>query len=492
MGENSYILEIAPMLPTTFYNSDQNCYSFLSQFEVNVREIFEFEGVVIQEVISKQTEPTGAILVGILLNGESQEKLNEDLNELESLLKTLGVVVLDRIIQKRHRLTAATLLGSGKVDEIRELAETQGADIVAFDRALSPPQVRNLEEMTCKNVIDRTGIILEIFSKHARTNQARTQVEIARLEYLLPRLAGAWTHFQRQTGGGVRSRGMGEKQIEVDRRRARERISRLQKQLEQIRKEKQTQRKSRAQELKVAIVGYTNSGKTTLMKGLTRSTVAGKNELFATLDTNIKTIDPRTRPKILLSDTVGFIRNLPHSLVESFKSTLDEVQEADLLLHVVDVSFDSYEDHIRITRQVLEEIGAGDVPQIMVFNKSDLLEDQILPRVLKAAYPGSITLSANAVDDVNMLRDHIYAYFIKNLVTYSVAIDVSAQSELSKVYNNCLIIKTDYDETGKMLFHLQSTRSTMAKLRKFIVELEDEDFSDPDEEDKLENDNVDD
>lgn len=428
----------------------------------------------IQEVISNQTEPSGAILVGILLNGESLEKLNEDLNELDSLLKTLGIIVHDRIIQKRHRLTAKTLLGTGKVDEIKDMAEARGAELVVFDRPLSPPQVRNLEEMTCKIVMDRTGVILEIFSKHARTNQAKTQVEIARLEYLLPRLTGAWTHFQRQAGGGVRSRGMGEKQIEVDRRRARERISRLQKQLEQIRKEKQTQRKSRSQELKVAIVGYTNSGKTTMMKGLTRSNVAGKNELFATLDTNIKTIDPRTRPKILLSDTVGFIRNLPHSLVESFKSTLDEVQEADLLLHVVDVSFHSYEDHIRITRQVLEDIGAGDVPQIMIFNKSDLLDEPILPRVLKAAYPGSMTLSANSMEDVNGLRDHIYAFFIKNLVNYSVAIDIGAQAELSKVYNNCLVINSDYDESGKMLFNVQSTRSTMAKLRKFIVEVEDD------------------
>ena len=312
------------------------------------------------------------------------------------------------------------------------------------------------------------------FSRHARTNQAKTQVEIARLEYLLPRLTGAWTHFQRQAGGGVRSRGMGEKQIEVDRRRARERIVRLQKQLEQIRKEKETQRKSRSQELKVAIVGYTNSGKTTLMKSLTRATVSGKNELFATLDTNIKTIDPRTRPKILLSDTVGFIRNLPHSLVESFKSTLDEVREADLLLHVVDVSYHSYEDHIRITRQVLEEIGAGEVPQLMVFNKLDLLEDEILPRVLKAAYHDSVTLSANSIQDVNLLRDHIYGFFRKNLISYSVAIDISNQTSLSRVYNNCLILKTDYDESGKMLFSVQSTRSTMAKLRKYIVEIDDE------------------
>lgn len=395
------------------------------------------------------------------------------MDELESLLSTLNIKVLDRIIQRRHKLISKTLLGTGKVDEIRDLAENSGADWVVFDRSLSPPQVRNLEAMTCKSVMDRTGIILEIFFRHARSNQAKTQVEIARLEYLLPRLTGAWTHFQRQAGGGVRSRGMGEKQIEVDRRRARERISRLHKQLEAIQREKKVQSKARSQELKVALVGYTNSGKTTLMKKLTKSKVAGKNELFATLDTNIKAIDPRTRPKILLSDTVGFIRNLPHALIESFKSTLDVVSDADLLLHVVDVSYHSYEDHIKITQGVLRDIGAGEIPQIMVFNKIDCLDDKILPRVLRAAYPDSMTVSAYIEDDVNNLRDHVYSFFRRNLVSYSVSVDIKDQAGVSKVYNNCLVIKTDYEESGNMLFSVQSTRSTMAKLRKYIVEIED-------------------
>ncbi len=428
----------------------------------------------IYELADQPFENYKAILVGVNLTNESPHRLKEDLEELESLLETLGIKVVGQVVQKRHRLTAKTLLGTGKVSEIKELAEDSEANLIVFDRPLSPPQVRNLEEMICLNVMDRTGIILEIFSRHARTNQAKTQVEIAKLEYLLPRLTGAWTHFQRQTGGGVRSRGMGEKQIEVDRRRARERIARLQKQLETIRKEKETQRKSRSNELKVAIVGYTNSGKTTLMNGLTKSVISGKDELFATLDTNIKTIDPSTRPKILLSDTVGFIRNLPHSLVESFKSTLDEVCEADLLLHIVDVSFHSYEDHIEITHQVLREIGAGEIPQIMVFNKADLLDDPILPRVLKAAYPGSIILSAQDHDGILKLRDHVYSFFRKNLIAYSLAIDISNQATLSKIYNNCLIIATDYDEQGTMNFSVQSTRATMAKLRKYVISIEEE------------------
>lgn len=424
-----------------------------------------------------------AVVVGVLLAGESAEKVDEELAELESLLKTLGVQVSGRIMQKRQKLTPNCYIGSGKVQEIKELAAQSGSRLVVFDRALSAPQVRNLEEMTDRTVVDRTGVILEIFSRHARTNQAKTQVEIAQLEYLLPRLSGAWTHFQRQRGGGALQRGMGEKQIEIDRRRARERIARLQKQLEQIRKEKATQRKSRSNELKVAIVGYTNSGKTTLMKGLTRSQIAPKDELFATLDTNVKTIDPRTRPKILLSDTVGFIRNLPHSLVESFRTTLEEVNEADLLLHVVDVSYPSYEEHIKVTQKVLNDIGSGEIPQILVFNKVDQLRDMILPRVLRAAYPGCIVVSAESEKDISLVRDHVYKFFRKNLVTYRAEVPVDNQAAQSLVYKNCLVISKDFDEEkGCLLFHLQSTRSTMAKLRTWITSVEDETFRTENEE----------
>ncbi len=418
-----------------------------------------------------------AVIVGVLLPGETPERLEEQLLELQSLLDTLGVQVTGRIVQKRQKLTPNCYIGSGKVQDIKDQAIATGAKLVVFDHALSAPQVRNLEEMTQCVVLDRTGIILEIFSRHARTNQAKAQVEIAKLEYLLPRLSGAWSHFQRQRGGGSLQRGMGEKQIEVDRRRARERIARLQKQLEQFRKEKATQRKARSNELKVAIVGYTNSGKTTLMKGLTRSQVAPKDELFATLDTNVKTIDPRTRPKILLSDTVGFIRNLPHGLVASFRTTLDEVNEADLLLHVVDVSYKHYEDHIHVTRSVLEEMGAGDIPQILVFNKVDRLNDPILPRILRAAYPGCVVASAVSEKDVSNVRDHIYSFFRKNLLTFRLSVPADNHSGQSQVYRNCLIIEKDYDEEGdNVLFLAQATRATVAKLRNFITSVEDESF----------------
>lgn len=418
-----------------------------------------------------QASQSSAIIVGVLLSGDDQNRLTEELDELTDLLQTLQIPVRGRIIQRRQKLTAKCLLGSGKVEEIKALADQEGASLIVFDRMLSAPQIRNLEDMTHKQVLDRTGIILEIFSRHARTTQAKKQVELARLQYLMPRMTGAWSHLDRQKGGGgLNARGMGETQIEVDRRRARERMARLRTQLDQIQKERATQRKSRSNELKVAIVGYTNSGKTTIMNALTKATIEGRDELFATLDTNIKVIDPKTRPKILLSDTVGFIRNLPHSLVESFKSTLDEVKEADLLLHVVDVSHPCYDDHIRTTEQVLEEIGAGDVPVMMVFNKADQLDDPVLLRVLKGAYRSGMVCSAYDMKDVLALREKLYDFFKNNLVKMTIAVPSSDQNLLSFIYNTSLILQTEYVEDDKILFRLQTSPSAAGRLKPFTVD----------------------
>lgn len=409
-----------------------------------------------------------AILVGVLLSGENPDKLTEDLDELEALLKTLQVSVKGRIIQRRQKLTAKCLLGTGKVEEIKQMADAYQATMVVFDRPLSAPQVTNLEDMTKKKIYDRTGIIIEIFAKHARTNQAKAQVELARLQYMMPRMVGAWTHFQRQSGGGV-NRGMGEKQIEIDRRRARDKMARLRIQLDQIQREKATQRKARSNELKVALVGYTNSGKTTLMKALTKAQVEARDELFATLDTKVKTIDPKTRPRILLSDTVGFIRNLPHSLVESFKSTLEEVREADLLLHVVDISHPAYEEHMVTTQKVLAEIGAADVPQIVVFNKVDQLDDKLLAKVMRRVHRGSVVLSAQNMTDVLDLRDHVYNHFKEYLVEMTVAISVHDRVTQSLIYNTSLILAQEYAESGEIIFHIQAARSIVERLKPFLV-----------------------
>jgi GTP-binding protein HflX len=411
--------------------------------------------------------------VGVLLTGEDGALLKDDMNELESLLDTLKVAVGGRVVQKRHKLTPKCMIGEGKVEEIRTLADSVGANMIVFDRPLSGPQVRNLEEMTKREVLDRTGVILEIFARHARTNLAKTQVEIARLEYMLPRMTGAWTHLERQRGGGTQMRGMGEKQIEIDRRRARERIARLQRQLEQMAKDRAQQRKARRNELKVALVGYTNSGKTSIMSGITRAQVQGQDVLFATLDANVRTLDPSTRPKILMSDTVGFIRNLPHGLVESFKSTLDEVLEADLLLHVVDVSHESYRAQMAATDEVLREIGAGDVPVLHVFNKMDRLDDPVLPKILRQAYKSSAFVSALNDADMAALRRHVFKYFEDNLVKATLEVPAEDQATLSTIYKACLILGTDFSVQDKAVFEVRASPAVLAKLSAYVVSVAD-------------------
>lgn len=408
-----------------------------------------------------------AVIVGVLLAGE-EDTLSEDLNELTQLLHTLKLRVGGRVVQRRQKIEPKCFVGEGKVEEIKQLSEQIGASVVIFDRPLSGPQVRNLEDMVGREVVDRTGVILEIFARHARTNQAKTQVEIARLEYMLPRMTGAWTHLERQRGGGVQ-RGMGEKQIEVDRRLARERISRLKRQLESIQKDRQNQRKARRNELKVALVGYTNSGKTSIMANVTRAQTQGEDVLFATLDASVRTLDPTTRPKILLSDTVGFIRNLPHGLVESFKSTLDEVIEADLLLHVVDLSHPHFKAQMQTTEAVLREIGAGDLPMLVVFNKLDRVNDPVLPKILKAAYRSAVFVSAHSDDDMAKLRRAMFSYFEENMVKATLEVPADAQNILSVIYKSCLILETDFSVQDKARFEVRAAPAVLAKLHAYVV-----------------------
>ena len=410
-----------------------------------------------------------AIVVGVQLPEDNPQIIADDLSELVALLRTLGIEVKGRVVQKRVKLSPSCMLGTGKVEELRDLARSSGATLIVVDRPLAPPQIRNLEEITCCQVTDRSGIILDIFARHARTNEAKTQVEIARLEYLLPRLSGAWTHLHRQRGGGLASRGMGEKQIEVDRRRARERIARLKGQLKQIAREKATQRKSRRNELKVALVGYTNSGKTTVMNALTHAKFQAKNALFVTLDANVRVLDPATRPKILLSDTVGFIRNLPHSLIESFKSTLDEVIDADLLLHVVDLSHANYQAQMDATRKVLAEIGADKMPVITVFNKIDQVEDRFLPRIMRGAYPRSIAISALNDQDIMRLRDHVYAMFADNFVSAELEIPADETSVIRALFNSCMVLSSNYEIEGVARFQVQGPEAAIARLKPYVI-----------------------
>jgi len=309
------------------------------------------------------------VIVGILMQGQGEEKLKEYLDELEFLTITAGGEVVKRFSQKLEKPNPKTFLGSGKIDEIACYIKENDVSTVIFDDELSPSQQKNLDKILKVKIIDRTHLILDIFAQRAQTSYARTQVELAQYQYLLPRLTGMWTHLERQKGG-IGLRGPGETEIETDRRIVRDKISLLKEKLKNIDKQMSVQRSNRGAMVRVALVGYTNVGKSTLMNLISKSDVFVENKLFATLTTTVRKVVIKNLP-FLLSDTVGFIRKLPTQLVESFKSTLDEVREADLLLHVVDISHPDFEDHINSVSQILREIKSNEKPTFMVFNKID-------------------------------------------------------------------------------------------------------------------------
>ncbi|MGB1121058.1 MAG: GTPase HflX [Saprospiraceae bacterium] len=302
--------------------------------------------------------------------------MEEYLDELEFLAMTAGAKTVLKVTQRMHKPNPATFIGSGKLAEIQEYIEDEADDIdlVIFDDDLSPKQTNVIEKELKRKIIDRSSLILDIFASRAQTAQAKTQVELAQMQYLLPRLRGLWTHLERQKGG-IGMRGPGEQEIETDRRIVRDKIAKLKNQLAKIDRQSQTQRKNRGEMIRVALVGYTNAGKSTLMNVLSKSEVFAENKLFATLDTTVRKVVFGRMP-FLLSDTVGFIRKLPHHLVESFKSTLDEVRESDLLIHLVDLSHVAYEDHISTVNKTIKELGADDIPTILIFNKLDLYRER--------------------------------------------------------------------------------------------------------------------
>lgn len=316
-----------------------------------------------------QKKQETAILIGVILKGQDESRSKEYLDELEFLVETAGALTKKRFVQKLSSPDKRTFVGSGKLEDIKAYIKIEEIDIAVFDDELGASQIRNLEKALECRILDRTNLILDIFAKRAQTAHAKTQVELAQYQYLLPRLTGMWTHLERQKGG-IGLRGPGETEIETDRRIIRDRISLLKTRLELIDKQMLTQRSNRGAMVRVALVGYTNVGKSTIMNLLSKSEVFAENKLFATLDTTVRKVVIENLP-FLMSDTVGFIRKLPHGLVESFKSTLDEVREADLLLHVVDISHSDFQEQLNVVNQTLAEIKAGDKPMIMVFNKID-------------------------------------------------------------------------------------------------------------------------
>src|SRR6056297_8577 len=322
--------------------------------------------------VSKSGEK--AVLVGVVTPDSSEEQVEEYLDELEFLALTAGAFTKKRFVQKLSHPHTKYFVGSGKLDEIAEYIDKNGIDLVIFDEDLSPSQMNNVEKKCKVKVVDRSSLILDIFAGRAKTAQARTQVELAQMQYLLPRLRGLWTHLERQKGG-IGMRGPGEKEIETDRRIVRDKIKKLENKLEKIDLQNQTRRKNRGELIRVALVGYTNVGKSTLMNRLSKSEVFAENKLFATLDTTVRKVVFGRMP-FLMSDTVGFIRKLPTHLIESFKSTLDEVRESDVLVHVVDISHSHYQDHIATVRNTLKDLGVLDQPTLYVFNKIDKFREK--------------------------------------------------------------------------------------------------------------------
>lgn len=322
-----------------------------------------------QENIVKTTEKEKTVIVGVITSFEKEETVNEYLDELAFLVETAGGINQKRFTQKLNKPDPATYIGKGKLAEIRDYVSENKIDLVVFDDDLNLSQLRNIEKALKCRVIDRSNLILDIFALRARTAHARTQVELAQYQYLLPRLAGMWTHLERQKGG-IGLKGPGEKEIETDRRIVRDKIALLKKKLAQIDKQKATQRSNRGSLVRVALVGYTNVGKSTIMNMLSKTNVFAEDKLFATLDTTVRKVVIGNLP-FLLSDTVGFIRKLPHHLIESFKSTLDEVRESDILVHVVDISHPGFEDQITVVNETLADITGEEKQTIMVFNKTD-------------------------------------------------------------------------------------------------------------------------
>ena len=366
-----------------------------------------------------------AVLIGVINQDQDEAEVSEYLNELSFLTETAGAIPLKTYTQKLDTPNPATFIGKGKLEEVRTFVESREVDLVIFDDELTPTQLRNLERELNVRILDRTNLILDIFAHRAKTAHAKTQVELAQYQYLLPRLTRMWTHLERQKGG-IGLRGPGESEIETDRRIIRDKISRLKVELKKIDKQMVTQRKNRGQMVRVSLVGYTNVGKSTLMNLISKSDVFAENKLFATLDTTVRKVVVENLP-FLLADTVGFIRKLPHDLVESFKSTLDEVRESDLLLHIVDISHSNFEEQVRVVNQTLRDIGVADKPMVMVFNKIDAYsfirkdEDDLSPRTkenltldeLKRSWMArndvpSLFISARNRENLDEFRERLY------------------------------------------------------------------------------------
>lgn len=458
------------------------------------------------------SSPSRAVLVAIQTPRVTGEELESSLHELTRLVKTLGYQVIGHVKQKRSSDKFATVLGRGKLTELARWTGGSGivgpsfersmhnaastreapaadeaedseegepeepieappspreqAQIVIVDCDLSPSQLKNLERAAGVPVLDRTGVIIEIFSRHARTRAARLQVEIARLNYLAPRLRETGGGSERQSGG-VGGKGAGETSLELDKRRIRDRIKALREELAAIGDEHLTRRARREHELTVALVGYTNAGKSSLMRAMTGSEVLVADKLFATLDTTIRPLYPETRPKVLMTDTVGFIKKLPHDLVASFKSTLDEAASASLILFVVDASDPSFRSQLDVTRKVLAEVGATEMPSLLVLNKQDRLGPEAIAS-LKSEYPDAFFLSTRNKDDLTALRERIMQYFEREMIDETLRLPFTAQGVLAEIRTRMRILSEAYDAEG-LTIRVRSSPENLTAIKKKLA-----------------------
>ncbi len=405
-----------------------------------------------------------AILVGLATRVTRRAAVEGFLDELALLADTAGAEVVGRVVQERSEIDPAYFIGRGKVGELRTMAKQQHANLILFDDDLSPAQVRNLEKGCGARVVDRSGLILDIFARRARTREAKTQVELAQLEYLLPRLTRQWTHLSRQEGG-IGLRGPGETQLEVDRRRIRRRITFLRQELAKIHRQRAVRRRHREDLFQVALVGYTNVGKSTILNALTRADVVVEDRLFATLDPTVRIMAREEQRTVVLIDTVGFIRKLPHHLVASFMSTLQESMGADLLVHVVDISHPQYVEQMETVRQVLGELNALDRPILTVFNKVDLLADTSSLAGLMEAHRPSIAVSATRGIFMDRLRAEILRFAQQSPVEFELALPASDSELIARLYALAEVFSAEYQD-GQMVIRGRASQPRLERIRR--------------------------
>jgi len=415
----------------------------------------------------KSTFYEKAIIVAVNKEND-QNLLDEELDELVLLSDTAGAKIVDTIIQNRTKIDSSTFIGSGKAQSIINQSKTLGVTVLIFNNELTPAQLKNIQKMAGDNlkVIDRTGLILDIFEKHAKTKEAKAQIKLARLQYLLPRLTRQWTHLERQMGGVGTRGGPGETQIEIDRRLIRNQIASLKKELKNIQKQRVTQHKKRDEIYKVSLVGYTNSGKSTIMQSLSDSNIYVQDQLFATLDTTTRKIENKDNHDFLLSDTVGFIRNLPHDLIASFRSTLMEIEESDLILKIIDSSSKSIDLHLATIKEALDTLKIESKLELIVFNKIDLIGKDDLYKI-KRMYPNSLFISAVKELKINELLNEIQKKLSELNEVVELSIPYQKLSVIDYIYKTSKIISRA-DEYEEVILKIESSSSNIRKIKSII------------------------